>query len=124
MKVKTLHPNSDLQLVHGYGDGGFRVSQKRYEGDLFLHPRKVQPWVHVSLDSLNFAELKNYFGTDPAPLFLLGVGEPPTHQYFELATDLKANGISLEIMSTAAACRTWNVLMTEGRNACAGLIAL
>ena len=36
VEVKTFGDGSDLQLIHGYGDGGFRVSQERYAGDLFL----------------------------------------------------------------------------------------
>jgi uncharacterized protein len=33
-------------------------------------------------------------------------------------------GIALELMSTAAACRTWNVLMSEERDAAAGVYAV
>jgi len=38
-----------------------------------------------------------------------------------LGAALRADGINLEVMSTSAACRTWNVLMSEGRNAAACL---
>jgi uncharacterized protein len=41
-----------------------------------------------------------------------------------LAEDLKQQGMALELMSTAAACRTWNVLISEGRNAAAALYAV
>ena len=42
----------------------------------------------------------------------------------DLAGSLKVLGIALELMSTAAACRTWNVLMSEGRDAAAGVYAV
>lgn len=124
MDVKTLNAASDLQLIHGYGDGGFRVTGTRYNGDMLLLPRLAQTWAHPGLDALMFADLAPLLGEVPPPLFLLGVGDAPTRQYLELGADLKANGISLELMSTAAACRTWNVLMSEGRDAAVGLIAL
>ena len=44
--------------------------------------------------------------------------------YSALITDLKQQGMALELMSTAAACRTWNVLISEGRNAVAALYAV
>ena len=44
VEVKTFGDGSDLQLIHGYGDGGFRVSQERYAGDLFLLPRQATSW--------------------------------------------------------------------------------
>lgn len=124
MEVKTLNSNSDLQLIHGYGDGGFRVSGERYAGDLLLFNRRAVAWTHPSMESLRFIDLQDEFGDEVPPLFLLGVGEAPMQQYLELAADLKPHGINLEVMSTAAACRTWNVLMSEGRDACAGLIAI
>ena len=58
------------------------------------------------------------------PLLLLGVGAAPRWPLQTLADDLKQQGISLELMSTAAACRTWNVLISEGRNAAAALYAV
>ncbi|MED5314286.1 MAG: Mth938-like domain-containing protein, partial [Pseudomonadota bacterium] len=36
----------------------------------------------------------------------------------------RENGIALEVLSTPAACRTWNVLMSEGRIAAAALVAI
>lgn len=114
---------AELQLIHGYGDGGFRVSSKRHEGDLILLPRATNEWTIPPLEKLCFADLQPWLGTIP-PLFVLGTGAPPQSQYAALAKELKANGIALEVMSTPAACRTWNVLMTEGRQVAAALVAI
>lgn len=124
MDLEPLNAASDLQLIHGYGDGGFRVTGTRYKGDLLLLPRSAHEWRPPALDMLAFSHLSELLGAVPPPLFLLGVGAAPTHQYHALHADLKTHGISLELMSTAAACRTWNVLMSEGRNAAVGLIAI
>lgn len=124
MDIKTFEGGGDLQLVHGYGNGGFRVSSVRYTGDLFLLPRLTQEWTFPDLESLSFDSLRSYLGETPPALLLLGVGAPPQTQYPELASGLKALGVSLEVMSTPAACRTWNVLMSEGRDAAAALVAI
>ena len=105
-RVKTFGDGSDLQLIHGYGDGGFRVSQERYAGDLFLLPRQATSW------------------NPPARIDELGAGEAPMHPFFELGNALRRHGVAFEALSTAAACRTWNVLMSEGRSAAAALVAL
>ncbi len=60
----------------------------------------------------------------PPPLFILGVGGAPAAPMSDLSASLKGRGIALELMSTAAACRTWNVLMSEGRDAAAGVYAV
>jgi uncharacterized protein len=54
-------------------------------------------------------------------LFILGVGGAPMDPMNDLSAALRLHGIALEVMSTPAACRTWNVLMSEGRTAVTGL---
>lgn len=125
VEVRTFGDGSDLQLIHGYGDGGFRVSQERYAGDLFLLPRQAMSWqVPADLDSLSADDLLALMGETPPPLLILGAGEAPMHPFAELGTALRARGVAFEVLSTAAACRTWNVLMSEGRAAAAALVAL
>ena len=124
IEIKGFESDSELQIVHGYGNNSFRVTNQRYLGDLLLLPRLTREWRCPEITRLCFADLKPLLGNVPPPLFLLGAGPAPQQQLPELLADLKANGINLELMSTAAACRTWNVLMSEGRNAAALLIAI
>jgi uncharacterized protein len=57
-------------------------------------------------------------------LLVLGAGEAPQHPFNELGAALRAQGVAFELLSTSAACRTWNVLMSEGRAAAAALVAI
>jgi len=57
-------------------------------------------------------------------MFVLGTGGPPAHPYLVLAASFRKQGIAFELLSTPAACRTWNVLMSEGRSAAVGLVAV
>lgn len=123
--IKTFGDGSDLQLIHGYGDGGFRIAQQRYSGHMFLLPREAQPWTPpTDLNLLSLDDILPLLGDTPPPLFLLGTGVAPMHPFADLASSLRQVGVNFELQSTAAACRTWNVLMSEGRSAAAGLIAI
>lgn len=123
--IRTFGDGSDLQLIHGYGDGGFRVAGERHAGSLLLHPRQAQAWVPPQdIDRLTVGDLLPHLGDNPPPLLVLGTGEPPTHPFFNLGRAFRDQGIALEVLSTPAACRTWNVLMSEGRAAAAALVAI
>ena len=54
----------------------------------------------------------------------MGLGEAPQGLLPELEVALHERGMSREIMSTPAACRTWNVLLSEGRHAAVALLAI
>ena len=123
--ITSFGEGSDLQLIHGYGDGGFRVSGTRHSGSLFLLPRLSKAWTPpTDLDDLTAGDLVPLLGDPTAPLLVLGAGEAPQHPFNELGAALRAQGVAFELLSTPAACRTWNVLMTEGRAAAAALVAI
>ena len=124
VEINTFSVKGDLQLIHGYGDNGFRISGTRHAGNVMVLPRMTVTWSPPDLETLSLDDLVPLLGDTPPPLFILGVGQAPMQLYPELAAQLKPKNISLEVMSTAAACRTWNVLMSEGREAAAGLIAV
>ena len=61
--IRTFGDGSDLQLIHGYGDGGFRVAGERHGGSLFLHTRQAQAWEPPQdLDQLTVDELMPLIG--------------------------------------------------------------
>ena len=123
--IQAFENIGDLQLINAYGKNGFRVSGDRYISSILLCPRRViswQPPEHADDLSLNY--IIPHLGKIPPPLFILGTGGAPKAPLITLVETLKELGIALEIMSTAAACRTWNVLMSEGRDAAAGLYAV
>ncbi len=123
--IKSFGEGSDLQLIHGYGDGGFRVSGTRHSGSLFLLPRLTTVWTPpTDLDDLTASDLVPLLGDPAVPLLVLGAGQAPQHPFSDLGASLRAHGIAFELLSTPAACRTWNVLMSEGRAAAAALVAI
>ena len=122
--IKTMPSDTDLQIIHGYGNGGFRISGQRFAGAVFVMPRQSKLWSPAAPEKLTASAIFDLMPEKVPPLLLLGVGGAPLFPLQNLAEDLKQQGIALELMSTAAACRTWNVLISEGRNAAAALYAV
>ncbi|WP_424968988.1 Mth938-like domain-containing protein [Dinoroseobacter sp. S76] len=98
---------SDAQPVEGYGPGFFRVGGEVHHGALYLSPAGVQRWGGLEdLGPLNAEEIDVLF---------LGMGAEIAHAPAAFRDAVEGQGIGLEVMSSPAACRTYNVLLSEGR---------
>ena len=124
MDVTPLVP-ANAPLIKGYGDGGFTIGAKRWEGSVLILPDRILPWTVAHFDHLTLDSLIQVFEARPLPEFLLiGAGREMRLLDASLRMDIRAKGLVSEPMDTGAACRTWNVLLTEGRQAAAALIAV
>ncbi len=123
--IRAFDNKSNLKLINSYGENSFRISGELHIGSIILAPRLTQAWCPPeNAHDLTIDHIMPHLGKTPPPLFILGVGGTPTAPMNDLARSLKGLGIALELMSTAAACRTWNVVMSEGRDAAAGVYAI
>ena len=123
--IRGFTNSANLKLINGYGENSFRISGERHSGSIILRPRQTLAWdPPKNSNDLIIDHILPHLGKVPPPLFILGVGGAPMAPMSDLAVSLKALDIALELMSTAAACRTWNVLMSEGRDAAAGIYAI
>lgn len=95
--------------VDGYGAGFFRIGGQKYDGATVILPSGVAAWGGYD---------------DPAPLLdaagaidvvLVGTGPEIAHIPADLRRTLEDAGIGAEVMATPQACRTYNVLLGEGR---------
>jgi uncharacterized protein len=125
MDITPLVP-AGRQIIESYGDGRFRVSGVVIVGSALVLPTRALPWpvaglAEVSPDSL--AEILAAGRACDVELLLLGCGARLVLVPRELRELLRAAGIVTEPMDTGAACRTYNLLMAEGRRVAAALIA-
>lgn len=110
------------QLITGYGEGWVEVSAVRYEHSLIVLPNQViTDWEVKDFDNLTAEHFERLAELKPE-VVLLGTGK--THRFIHprQTAPLTAIGVSVECMDTAAACRTYNILMAEGRHVAVGLI--
>ncbi|MGC6536464.1 MAG: Mth938-like domain-containing protein [Candidatus Puniceispirillaceae bacterium] len=122
--VRDFSGDGKLTLIHGYGGGGFRIAQERYAGSQLLLPRSRFDWQAPAWDKITIDDLAPILQEPVPPLLILGLGEAPQGLVPELQVALHEKGVALEIMSTPAACRTWNVLLSEGRFAALAMMAI
>ena len=124
VEMRDFTGDGELTLIHGYGGGGFRIAKQPYQGDQILLPRTRFDWQAPAWDKISIDDLAPIFIEPLPPLLIMGLGEAPKGLLPELQVALSQKGISMEIMSTPAACRTWNVLLSEGRHASLALLAI
>jgi len=126
MDVTPLIPQG-RQIIDAYGEGGFRVSGQRIEGSVIVFPDKVTSWTVDEIGALNVGSLDAVSAAGRAgtvELLLIGTGARMVQVDRTLRQSLRADGVVIEVMDTGAACRTYNVLMAEGRRVAAALIAV
>ncbi len=112
-------------LIEGYGAGGFIVSGERYQGSVIVLPEAVLPWDVADFAALrpdSLALLADH--RSDIDVLLLGCGPRIEFLPRPLREPLRERGLLPEPMDTGAACRTFNVLITEDRRVAAALIAV
>jgi uncharacterized protein len=119
-----LHQDSSgaLNTVTGYGADYVEINLVRHSGSILVLPEApVIPWPVSSFDQLSpehFAML-----IDAAPeVVVFGSGERLRFPHPRLTAMLTAKRIGVETMDFKAACRTYNILMAEGRKVAAALL--
>ena len=109
-------------LIRGYGDDGIRVGSETYCHSLILtHERVIVDWRPQRHDDLSACDFE-CFGDMQADILLLGTGPVLKFPPPAFTAPLLAAGVGVEIMDTAAACRTFNILLAEGRPVIAALL--
>lgn len=112
------------QLIESYGGGGFQVSGERYRGSVLVVPEQTLGWPVASIEELTPESLEPLAELGAFDVVLLGCGPAMALIPADLRTAVRERGLSLEPMDTGAACRTYNVLMSEQRQVAAALIAV
>lgn len=120
MKFSEIE-QTEGHLVEAYGPGWVRISGRRYTQSLILTPKAITPWGPAVALDLTPEHLLTLAQGSPQ-VVLIGTGQRPVLLDPALYAPLLALGIGIEVMTTPAACRTYNLLMSEGRLVAAALI--
>ena len=112
--------------IDAYGAGYFVVRGQRVEQPILLRAESYQAAPAPQWSAVNIEMIQAICQQQQQPeVLLLGVGDamrqPLPRAWREVA---RAEGVVLEAMTTGAACRTWNVLLGEGRQVVALLYPL
>jgi uncharacterized protein len=117
--------HSERLYVDSYGPRGFRVGGALHQGSLLVGSKFLARWNAANAAEASEANLAPLLDAEPGlEILVLGCGAQLARPSRELTAALKARGVAVEPMDTGAACRTFNLLMSEERLAGAALIAL
>lgn len=110
--------------VDGYGAGGFRFGGMSHRGSLLLLPSGVVPWEIEDASAITVASLAGVFAEAAAiDHLLIGTGADFMPLDPAVTRACRARKIVAEPMATAAAARTYNIVLGERRRVAAALIA-
>lgn len=121
MKLHQDNP-SGFNRFTGYGEDYVMVNAERIERSLIVYPEMlIADWQVSGFDMLAECHFEPLLDAAPE-IVLLGTGKMQRFPHPKLFRRLFDAQIGVEVMDCAAACRTYNILMDEGRRVAAALI--
>jgi uncharacterized protein len=123
MKIH-LETGAGANIIRAYGTGKITVNDQTYARSLVLMPdRLLEPWGPDRVTDLALKDFMQIAELHPE-VVLLGTGLRLRFPDAAMTRPLMELRIGLEVMDTAAACRTYNILMGEGRRVAAALMMI
>jgi uncharacterized protein len=121
MKI-SLESAAGRNVFTAYGDGYVDVNGARHRENVVVSADAVTPgWFPGPFAALAAENLAPLVAGRPE-IVLLGTGATFRYPHPSLLAPLYEAGIGVEVMDTRAACRTYNILLSEGRRVVAALI--
>ena len=121
MKLQS-DPHSGANTITGYGDGYIEINKIPYSHAVLLSSDgEILEWAVKSFDELSPADFTQMASLQPE-LIIIGTGKRQRFPKPELLKTLIEAKIGFEVMDSQAACRTYNILVGEGRQVLLALI--
>jgi len=108
-------------LFSGYGSGYVAINGERYDRSLIVLPDRILDWEPAVFDDLTesvFSRLAEL----SLEILILGTGTRLRFPNSSTTRGLYGAGTAFEVMDTHAACRTYNILLSEDRRVGAALL--
>jgi len=110
--------------IDAFGEGGFRIAGARKDGSQLIVDGAARPWA-ADPDALTPDDFAIFLDrADKPDVVVLGVGAALKHPPAAVRKAFRDAGVGLEVIDTATACRTYNLLAGEARRVCAALVAV
>lgn len=111
--------------IDAYGNGGFRFADMSHRGSILCLPSGIYGWDVAEGDPLDRRAFRRVLDeAADIEVLLVGTGHEIRPLPADLKAALRASGISSDPMSTGAAVRTFNVMLSESRAVAAALLAV
>ena len=124
MKLHSDHKGAGRHRITAYGDGFVTVNETVYTGTIMLGEGVLTTDTEeLRPGDLSAATLERVREREPE-IVIIGTGARHVFPPPALFEPMRRDGIGVEIMSTPAACRTYNILSAEGRRVVALLLPI
>ncbi|MDO8954901.1 MAG: Mth938-like domain-containing protein [Gammaproteobacteria bacterium] len=121
MDISLEIPHS-AYFIRSYKPGEITINDTAYRQSMVLMASKlISDWPPQSIEALTAEHLLSLLTYQPE-IILLGTGTKHSFPPIEWLIPIQQAGVGIEVMSTDAAARTFNVLVSEGRNVMAALL--
>jgi uncharacterized protein len=118
----TQDPSSNVNVIRGYGRGELRVNDEVFRESVIVSASMVRTAPALgSVGNLTAQNAAHLLEFEPE-LVLIGTGERQIFPAPAFGAQFLSSGIGFEVMDTGAACRTFNVLVSEQRRVVALLM--
>ena len=119
--MQLTRDSSAVNFIRAYEPGRVRIAERWIAGNVVVGPDSIlEAWTGVAPHALTLEHLEPALALEPT-IIVLGTGTERLLPDIELMAAVAARSVGLEIMSTPAACRTFNVLLQEQRRVVAAL---
>ncbi len=111
--------------IEAYGNGGFRFADMSHRGSILALPSGIEAWSVSRVEEITPDSLSRLIAEAKAiDILLVGTGDAMVPMSPDVAAALETAGLYADPMSTGAAVRTYNVLLSEERQVAAALVAV
>lgn len=122
MKITLDNPQGEY-VFSNYGEGFLAVNDQTLNNSVLIFPDRLESWPVTSMDELT-ADHFNAFIERKPDVLILGTGARQQFPDLSLRRELVQRGIQLDVMDTPAACRTYNLLVSEDRDVAAVVLMM
>lgn len=112
----------DGYVITAYDDNSVSINGKTFSQSLVVASTRLhEHWDIADIELLNSSHIELVLSFQPE-LIIIGTGKNLVFPAIEIYSGIIEHGVGVDFMDTGAACRTYNILMSEGRDVVAGLI--
>lgn len=124
MKFTQDKPGGDIKVIRAYAPGRINVNDALISRSFILAPdRLIEEWPPQHHQDITLDHLQAALKLEPE-ILIIGTGSALHFPDASIMAEIQRRGIGLEILDTAAACRTYNVLVSENRSVVAALLMI
>ena len=121
MKIELETENVNFYKITSYSDDSFQIKNAIVKTNIIISKeRLIENWLNDGYQHFATQHLDEVISWQPE-IIILGTGRDLSFPNQEIITYVHTKNIGFEVMDTGAACRCYNLLIDEGRNAVACL---